>query len=123
MSTPSENRIRALRGATTCGGNDPQAITEATTELLVALLERNQLTAADLVSIVFTATPDLTAEFPAVAARNLGLFEVPLLCAQEMAVPGAPPACIRVLIHHYGGAAASPVYLRGAESLRHDLKP
>lgn len=122
MSTTPEPRIRALRGATTCGANTAESITEATTELLSTLLERNDLAPADLVSIVFTATPDLTAEFPAVAARNLGLNEVPLLCAQEMAVPEAPAACIRVLIHHYGHSAPQPVYLHGAKALRSDLK-
>lgn len=122
MSTSQAPRIRALRGATTCSGNTAGAITEATTELLSALLERNDLKAGDLVSIVFTATPDLTAEFPAVAARNLGLNEVPLLCAQEMAVPDAPAACIRVLIHHYGHSAPQPVYLHGAKALRSDLE-
>ncbi len=122
MSTTIENRIRALRGATTCRANTAESITQATTELLSALLSRNELTAGDLVSIVFTATPDLSAEFPAVAARDLGLNEVPLLCAQEMAVPGAPAACIRVLIHHYGGGAPQPVYLHGAKSLRSDLE-
>jgi chorismate mutase len=86
------------------------------------VLERNDLAPGDLVSIVFTATPDLTAEFPAVAARNLGLNEVPLLCAQEMAVPEAPAACIRVLIHHYGDRATQPVYLHGARALRSDLE-
>jgi chorismate mutase len=122
MSTTPEQRIRALRGATTCSGNSAESITQATTELLSTLLERNDLAPGDLVSIVFTATPDLTAEFPAVAARNLGLNEVPLLCAQEMAVPEAPAACIRVLIHHYGDRATQPVYLHGARALRSDLE-
>src|SRR5205085_8329674 len=94
------------------------------TEMISAVLERNQLTAADLVSIVFTATQDLDAAFPANAARQLGLTEVPLLCATEMDVPGALPRVLRLLAHAQTDrprAAIQHVYLRGAVALRTDL--
>ena len=87
------------------------------------LLERNALAAEDLVSCIFTLTDDLDAEFPAVAARDMGLSAVPLLCAREVPVPGALPRVIRVLIHCYGGAGHEPqhVYLGEAAALRLDL--
>ena len=99
MSPPLEEssavRLRALRGATTVQDNTAEAILEATDELLRALIERNALDADDMVSCIFTCTADLDAEFPAVAARNLGLSTVPLLCAREIDVPGALPRVIR----------------------------
>ena len=116
-------RLHALRGATSVARNDSQAILGATEELLREILERNELAPADLVSCVFTATGDLDAEFPAVAARALGFDRVPLLCAREMDVPGALPRVIRVLIHYHAGDdhQARHVYLGEARSLRADL--
>ena len=117
-------RLLALRGATTVRANEADAILDATEELMRELLERNALTAVDLVSCIFTLTPDLDAEFPAVAARRLGLSAVPLLCAREIPVPGALPKVIRVLIHCYApaGHAARHVYLGEARRLRLDLE-
>jgi chorismate mutase len=127
MSTSREHgeddRVRALRGATTVPSNDRSAIVTATEELLQVMLERNEATSEDLISVIFTATPDLDAEFPAVAARALG-WEVPLLGAAEMGVPGAVPRCIRVLMHLYTTrdyASLRHVYLGEARSLRADL--
>jgi chorismate mutase len=126
MSTnqPATSKIRALRGATTATANSAPAIEDATRELLEQLLEDNDLAPERLVSLIFTATPDLNAAFPAAAARSLGLDGVPLLCAQEMDVPGAPSHCIRVLLHvevEHDYAELRPVYLRGAVALRSDL--
>ena len=117
-------RLRALRGATTVGTNDSGAILEATEELVRAVMERNGLEPEDMVSCIFTATEDLNAEFPAVAARNLGLSGVPLLCARELGVPGTQPRTIRLLLHCYadGAAPAQHVYLRDAVALRRDLE-
>jgi chorismate mutase len=116
-------RLRALRGAITVEDNDAGAILQATEELLRAVLERNELAADDLVSCIFTCTNDLDAEFPAVAARNIGLDAVPLLCAREIDVPGSLPRVIRILVHCYAdeGRTAQHVYLREAASLRTDL--
>lgn len=104
--------------------NEAGAILQATEELLRAVMERNTLDAGDMVSCIFTCTGDLDAEFPAVAARNLGLSAVPLLCAREMEVPGSLPRTIRLLLHCYASetSAAQHVYLREAESLRRDLQ-
>lgn len=104
--------------------DDAGAITEATFELLEAVIDRNGLAPEDIVSIVFTATPDLTAGFPAAAARDLGLEEVPLLCAVEMAVQGSLPRCVRILLHAHtelGRSGVRHVYLRDARTLRTDL--
>jgi chorismate mutase len=100
-----------------------EAIRQRTAELLGEVLERNALAAEDLVSIIFTATEDLTAEFPAVAAREIGLGTVPLICAREIPVDGALGMCIRVMVHCYApsGRAMSHVYLHDARSLRPDL--
>lgn len=117
-------RVRGVRGATTVDVDAADAITSATAELLEAMLTRNGLAVDDLVSLVFTATPDLTAGFPAAAARSLGLSDVPLLCAQEIAVPHALPRCIRVLMHVHTDVARSElrhVYLNDAVDLRSDL--
>ena len=116
-------KLRALRGAITVEGNEGGAILDATEELMRAVLEQNELTSADLVSCIFTCTDDLDAEFPAVAARRMGLSAVPLLCAREISVPGALPRVIRVLVHCYADEAAPArhVYLREAVSLRKDL--
>ena len=117
-------RLLALRGATTVRANEADAILDATEELMRELLERNALAPADLVSCIFTLTADLDAEFPAVAARRIGLSAVPLLCAREIPVPGALPKVIRVLIHCYApeGHAARHVYLGEARRLRLDLE-
>ena len=114
-------RLYALRGATTVDADEREAILAATTELMHELLERNGLGADDLVSCLFTLTPDLHAEFPAVAAREMGLSSVPLLCAREIPVPGALPQVIRVLIHAYMDRHAEHVYLGEAAKLRLDL--
>src|ERR671928_178924 len=116
-------RLIALRGANTVPANEPAAILSATDELMRALMERNGLGADDLVSCIFTLTPDLDAEFPAVAAREMGLSRVPLLCAREIPVPGALPNVIRVLMHCYPPVGVEPthVYL-GEARHRHDLE-
>jgi chorismate mutase len=116
-------KLIALRGAITVDGNDADAILEGTTELVREVMERNRIVPNDMVSCIFTCTDDLDAEFPAVAARNLGLSGVPLLCAREMDVPGALPRVIRLLLHCYTGASAPQhVYLREAKALRRDLE-
>jgi chorismate mutase len=121
-----DGNIRALRGATSVVGNDADAIVAATAELLTELLDRNGARGEDLVSIVFTSTPDLTAAFPAVAARSLGINDVPLLCASEIAVDGALPRCVRVLMHLYTDRDPDRlvhVYLGEARRLRADPAP
>jgi chorismate mutase len=117
-------RLRALRGAITVDVNDADAIVGATEELMHEVMERNELDADDLVSCIFTCTNDLDAEFPALAARRLGLDRVPLLCAREIDVPGALPRVIRLLVHCYAEPAspARHVYLREAVALRRDLE-
>ena len=117
-------RLRALRGATTVTENEAGAILEATEELVSAVLERNRLAPADLVSCIFTCTEDLDAEFPALAARRIGLNQVPLLCAREIPVPGALPRVIRLMLHCYPTEDVEPqhVYLREAVALRKDLQ-
>jgi chorismate mutase len=116
--------LRAIRGATRLGADDPAEMTEAVVELVSAMLERNAIDRDALVSVIFTATPDLVCMFPAAAARGLGLGDVPLLCAQEIAVPGALSHVVRVLAHadvDRQRSEISHVYLRGAEVLRQDL--
>jgi chorismate mutase len=117
-------RVRALRGAITCNENSKQEIEEKTQRLVKELLARNELEHDDLVSVVFTATDDLTAEFPATAARAVGLGDVPLLCARELAIDGGKPLCIRILVHCYTDRPLDGlhhVYLEGARTLRDDL--
>ena len=116
-------KLRALRGAITVDENDAAAILDATEELLRAVMERNSLTPERMVSCLFTCTEDLNAEFPAVAARNIGLEAVPLLCAKEIDVPGALPRVIRLMLHCYADedTPAQHVYLREAVALRKDL--
>ena len=89
--------VRAIRGAIQVDADTREDVLEGSAELVTAVLERNQLSADDIISILFTATPDLTAEFPAYAARLLGLTDVPLMCASEIAVPGAMPRVLRLL--------------------------
>jgi chorismate mutase len=117
-------KLRALRGAITVDANDADSILDSTEELMRAVIEQNSLEPADLVSCIFTCTRDLDAEFPAVAARRMGLSAVPLLCAHEIDVPGALPRVIRVLVHCYADDSAPPrhVYLREAVALRKDLQ-
>jgi chorismate mutase len=117
-------RLHALRGAITCDENTKSEIEEKTQRLMKELLARNDLDRDDLVSIIFTATEDLTAEFPATAARALGLGDVPLLCARELAIDTGMPLVVRVLVHCYserGGDELHHVYLEGARTLRDDL--
>ncbi len=116
--------VRALRGATTVDEDDPQQITERVMEMLDALLDRNGLVHDDLISILFTATDDIHASFPAVAARKIGLGDVPLLCARELGVTDATRRCVRVLMHvttDRSRAELRHVYLEGAQGLRDDL--
>lgn len=116
--------IRAVRGAIQVEANDRDEILAAVTELVGEVLARNDLSQDDLISVIFTATPDLTAEFPAYAARLMGMTDVPLLCATEIAVPGAMPRVLRLLAHVTTPRARREVvhpYLRGAAELRRDL--
>jgi chorismate mutase len=117
-------RLWAVRGATKAERNDPEAIVTATEELIRELITRNDLVPERMVSCIFTATHDLNAQFPAVAARNLGLDRVPLLCAQEVDVPGAMVSVIRTLVHYYAPSDHTPMhtYLGEAQELRSDLK-
>jgi chorismate mutase len=104
--------------------NERLAILEATAELVRAVLDRNQIEPEHLISVVFTATPDLTADFPAYAARAMGITDVPLLCATEIDVPGAMPRVVRLLAHVESDrprADLRHVYLRGAAALRTGL--
>jgi chorismate mutase len=116
-------RLFALRGASSVRSNQADHILSATGELMRELLGRNRLEPDDLVSCIFTLTDDLDAEFPAVAARRMGLQHVPLLCAREIPVPGSMPSVIRVLVHYYASDEHQPahVYLHGARALRSDL--
>ncbi|HEX7545946.1 MAG TPA: chorismate mutase [Gemmatimonadaceae bacterium] len=116
--------IRALRGATTVAMDDPLLIREGVQELLEVLMDENDLTPGEIISAVFTATSDLLSEFPAHAARVFGWDDVPLLCAQELAVPGSLPRTIRVLLHVETSRARNEmrhVYLHDAVLLRQDL--
>jgi chorismate mutase len=117
-------RLFALRGATSVEHNDSQEILDATATLMGEIMERNELAPEKVVSCIFTATNDLDAEFPAVAARALGFESVPLLCAREIDVPGSLPRVIRVLIHYYAPDehVAKHVYLGEARALRADLQ-
>ena len=117
-------RLFALRGANHVTANEREAILSATDALRRELMERNALKPDAMVSCIFTLTNDLDAEFPAVAARRLGLSSVPLLCAREMDVPGSLPRVIRLMLHCYADpeSEARHVYLRDARSLRRDLE-
>ena len=116
--------VRAVRGAIQVDIDDRDVILSSAATLIEQILERNAIEPADLISMIFTATPDLTAEFPAYAARLLGLTDVPLLCASEIGVPGAMPRVLRVLVHAESERARADVrhvYLGGAAALRTDL--
>jgi chorismate mutase len=120
----SGERLVALRGATTVDADVREAVIDRTSELLVELLDRNGVRHDDLVSIVFTATDDLVSEFPAAAARAIGLGDVPLLCARELGITHGNPSTIRVLVHCYSTrprAGLRHVYLHRASHLRDDL--
>ncbi len=116
-------RLFAVRGAAQAEANDAAAILAATTELMRELLERNGLAPESLVSCLFTTTDDLDAEFPAVAARSLGLESVPLLCCREIPVPGSMERVIRAMVHYYAPVGHSPAhaYLGATQKLRSDL--
>jgi chorismate mutase len=116
--------VRAIRGAIQVDHDTRDEILAGATELVQEVLRRNGVASEDLISILFTATPDLTAEFPAYAARALGLTDVPLMCASEIAVGGAMPRVLRLLAHvetDRPRADIRHVYLRGAAALRTDL--
>lgn len=122
--TRHRRRFHAIRGATTVEADDPQLIREATRDLLSAVLERNDIQDDQIVSVLFSATSDLTSDFPASAARDLGWTDTPLMCMTEIPVPGALARCLRVMLHvelEHPRAPMVPVYLRGAEALRRDL--
>jgi chorismate mutase len=116
--------VRGLRGATTVDADTVEQVTQRSQELILRLMERNDLTEDDIVSVLFTATADVTSVFPATAIREIGFGAVPLLCAAEIAVPGAMPLCIRVLLHVHTTRTRDEihhVYLHGAQGLRDDL--
>jgi chorismate mutase len=115
--------VRGIRGATTTEANTRDCILAATQELLEAMIVANHLQPDDIASAIFTTTPDLNAEFPAVAARQLGWYDVALLCEHEMSVPRSLPMCIRILIHWNTEVRADEVrhvYIKGAVRLRPD---
>jgi chorismate mutase len=126
MAAPmsDEQRLWAVRGAVRAERNDVGAILTATEDLMRELMSRNGLSGERIVSCLFTATDDLNAEFPAVAARRLGLDSVPLLCTRELDVPGAMRSVIRVLVHYYAPLDHAPqhTYLGEAQELRADLR-
>jgi chorismate mutase len=120
----SERLVRALRGATTVERDERDHVEARTQELIAALLERNGLVEDDLISIVFTATDDIHAAFPAEAARSAGITHVPLLCARELEIDGGMASCIRILVHAYTDRGMRDLrhpYLHGARQLRTDL--
>jgi chorismate mutase len=122
MSAPL--MVRGLRGATTVDVDSVEQVTERSQELIRRLMEHNDLVEDDIVSVLFTATGDVTSIFPATAVREIGFGAVPLLCAAEIAVPGAMPLCIRVLLHVHTTRTKDEihhVYLHGAQGLRDDL--
>ena len=116
-------RLRAIRGAITVDADTPDDVVSATRLVLEDMIGRNGLSPDDMVSLIFTATADVTSQFPAVAAREMGLTGVPLLCATEIPVPGSLPLCVRVMLHAYMpvDAPVSHSYLREAVRLRDDL--
>jgi chorismate mutase len=116
--------VRAIRGAVQVDADERDLILEGTTELVSEVMSRNNLTTDDVISVLFTVTPDLTSEFPALAARKLGFHDVPLICATEIPVPGAMPRVVRLMAHVDTPRLRSEiqhVYLRGAAALRLDI--
>ena len=115
---------RGVRGATTVAANSRDEILTATRQLVALMVRRNNIDRRDVASAIFTTTPDLDAEFPALAARQLGWIDVPLLCSHEISIPGSLPRCIRVLVHwntDLPQEAIQHIYVRDAEKLRPDL--
>lgn len=118
-------KIWAVRGAITITADEPEQILSASRELLEEIFKVNRITPEQIVSIIFSVTPDIHSEFPAVAARTMGLTDTPLFCVQELAKPTALPLCIRALIHFYTSLPKqniTAVYLREAQKLRPDLQ-
>lgn len=116
--------VRAIRGATQLDADDREHLLTSVDELIREVLSQNDVASDDLISMILTATPDLHSEFPALAARQLGIGDVPLLCAQELDIEGAMPRVIRVMVHVESAKARDEirhVYLRGAAALRRDL--
>jgi chorismate mutase len=120
---PHEPHLGAIRGATTVDDDEPALVRAATIELLRRIVDLNHLTSTDVISAIFTVTPDIRSVFPAHAARELGWHDVAMLCTMEIPVPGATPRCIRVLLHVATSTRRERlrhVYLRGAQGLRPD---
>lgn len=116
--------VRAIRGATQVQADTKEDIRDAVVELMNSLLDKNNLKKEDLISVLFTATPDLTSDFPAASAREMGLGMVPLICAVEINVPNSLPRTIRTLVHcntDMSSSEISHIYLRGASVLRRDI--
>lgn len=116
---------RAIRGATQLDSDTREHMLERVAELVTDVMEVNQLSVDDFISIIFTATSDLVSEFPAYAARRLGFGDVPLLCARELEIEGSMPRCVRLLAHvetDLSRAEVTHVYLHGAANLRRDLR-
>ena len=116
--------VRAIRGATQVEANTAEAITVATQELILEILAAHSLTADDVISVLFTSSPDLTATFPAAAARSLGFENTPLICSVEIDVPGALPRTVRVMAHVESALSKGDIahiYLHGAKALRRDI--
>ncbi|MGH8996400.1 MAG: chorismate mutase [Acidimicrobiales bacterium] len=121
---PGAPVTRALRGATTVDEDTPEQIAARIQELLSEVMGSNGLVEDDIISIIFTTTPDVTSGFPATGARDIGFGAVPLLCASEIAVEGGTPRCLRVLLHVHTDRSRDElrhVYLHGAQGLRDDL--
>ena len=117
-------RVKAIRGATQLIADDPLEMADAVTELLTDLFDKNGIEKVDLISILFTATGDLSSDFPAAAARKLDLGDIPLICAKEIDVIGSLPRVVRVMVHAYSDlphAEIKHIYRRGAEVLRRDI--
>ena len=124
MSEGATVRCRGIRGATTVDSNTRNDILQGATELLRRMVDANGVRVEDVASVIFTTTPDLNAEFPALAARQMGWNHVALLCGHEMNVPGSLPRCLRILLHVNTEKQAEEivhVYLKEARALRHDL--
>lgn len=116
--------VRAVRGAITVENNDKQEIFDATKELMQEMIKANKLEHDDMISLIFTVTPDLDACFPAAAAREIGFSDIPLMCMNEIPVVGALPKCVRILMHTNSDKKLSDIqhiYLREAVNLRRDL--
>ena len=117
-------KVRAIRGATQLSVDTAEDMREAVVDLLTVLFSENQISTDDLISILFTATPDIHSDFPAAAARTLDLGAIPLMCAQEIDVQGALPLVVRVMVHAYsdrGHGEIRHIYRRGATALRKDI--